>query len=96
MDTQRITQPSEAEDKTRIKAVLDKIALPAEITDVTIDLRDDASGEPAVYLSFRVDQAVRLEEKDIARLSRYLAQVSFAVLDSGIARFPYTDLNQAA
>lgn len=94
MDNANLISPPD--DQARAKAILDETPLPPELSTVTIELKDDYSGDPAMYLSFHVKDEVKLEDEHIARLSRYMMDVADRLLRSGVSRFPYVSLDQAA
>ena len=49
-----------------------------------------------MYLSFEVKEGVTLGNEQIARLSRYMTEIVDKLIRSGVSRFPYASLDQAA
>jgi hypothetical protein len=87
---------SQEEDQSRTTQILNESPLPPEIFDVAMDFKNDSSGEPSIYLSFQVKPGVVLDKESIARISRYMSGVLDRLLRSGISRFPYASLDEAA
>ncbi len=88
---------SEQADKDLADRILSQQApLPPEIDSVSMEFRNDSSGDPAIFLSFRIREDSRLDKEAIARLSQYLTSVSLELLQKGISRFPYVSLDEAA
>ncbi len=88
--------PSTKDDEVGAKEILDQQPLPPEIAAVTIEMKEDYSGVPALYLSFQVQRQLKLEDDQILRLSRYMLAVQDRMLRSGISRFPYASLGRSA
>ena len=91
-----MTPFSQQEDQTRATEILNETPLPPEIFDVAMDFRNDSSGQPSLYLSFQVKPDVTLDRESIARISRFMSGVLDRLLRSGISRFPYASLDEAA
>jgi hypothetical protein len=86
----------EQEDQSKVKAVLEKNPLPPEIGQVEIQFKNDHDGTPAMYLSFELRVGALLGKEQIPRLSRYMSDVLDQLLRSGLSRFPYASLDEAA
>ncbi len=91
-----ITVTSLQEDQTRAKENLGQSPLPPEIYDVVMEFKDDSSGQPSIYLSFKLKPGAAVDQPSIARISRYMSGVLDQLLRSGISRFPYASLDEAA
>lgn len=87
---------SEQEDQIRTEAILKATPLPPEIESMSIELKNDHTGVPSMYLSFEVRGDVDLGAEKIDQLSRYMTGIVDKLLRSGISRFPYASLDQAA
>jgi hypothetical protein len=83
-------------DAKQAREVLDRMALPPELDRIETEIKNDADGQLALYLSFQVKDGATLDRESIPRLSRFMISVLDALLRSGISLFPYASLDQAA
>jgi hypothetical protein len=89
-------QNTRQEEERLARQILAGLSLPPEIERVEIELKDDSSGTPALFLSFVVTPDSKLTPESTPRLSRFMFDVAKEFLRSGIPRFPYVSLDQAA
>lgn len=91
-----IDTSSEEQERERVRQVLDGFPLPPEIADVTIEMGNDSTGDPALWLHFNLKTEIQIKGEQITRLSRFIGEVQSSLLQSGISRFPYAYLDEAA
>jgi hypothetical protein len=65
-----------------------------EIVSTTVELGDDHTGDPAMWIVFHVRQGFEPDEAWVHGFSPYATKVSLKLLHSGLKRFPYTRLKQ--
>ncbi len=76
--------------------ILARFALPSEIEKVDTVFDFDSTGDPAVHLTFHVRDDAHIGQEELERLTRFLSEVTRALLQGDIAGFPYTRLEQAS
>ena len=67
-----------------------------EVEGVSVRLDEDWSGDPSLYLTFRIKADATFDEGFFLRFNEYAGEVQKRILHSGISRFPYTRLQEAA
>jgi hypothetical protein len=83
-------------DEMKARAILNEIQLPPELAAISLERKNDSSGDPAIYISFQVKDEAVLDRETTMRLSRFMSSVAVEILKSGISLFPYVSLDQAA
>jgi hypothetical protein len=83
-------------NQERVKEILARFQLPDEIEGIDTRFGRDHTGDPAVFLTFRVKDEAKIEREDIRRLSSFLAEITSALVNGGVGGFAYTRLDQAA
>ena len=62
------------------------------IEDVRVELGEDHTGDPAMWLVFRLRHGLNFDMEMAKRFNEYAAIIQTKILHSGITRFPYTRL----
>jgi len=66
------------------------------VEDIRVELGEDNTGDPAMWLVFRLSANLKFD-LDVARqFNAYAAIIQTKILHSGLTRFPYTRLERAA
>ena len=83
-------------DQQKVHDILAGFVLPNEIEKLDTVFGLDSTGDPAVWLTFHVRDTAKIGQNELERLTRFLSEVTSALLQANIAAFPYTRLEQAA
>lgn len=63
---------------------------------ITVELGDDHSGDPAMWLIFHLEAGLNADEPWLIRFNEFSGLLGQRMIDSGLTRFPYTRLRNAA
>ncbi len=66
------------------------------VETVHVRLDRDWSGDPAMYLIFTLRKSLDADKEWIHRFIDYSSAIQQKIIDSGLTRFPYTQLDRAA
>ena len=66
------------------------------IEATTVELGDDHTGDPAMWVVFHLRQGFEPDTSWIESFSDYSTKTVLRLLDGGLSRFPYTRLESAA
>jgi hypothetical protein len=83
-------------DRQKVQKVLAQFTMPAEIERVETEYGPDSTGDPSVRLTFHVRNDAHIGQTELDRLTRFLSELTSALLQADIAGFPYTRLEQAS
>jgi hypothetical protein len=81
-------------DRQKVQEILARFSLPSEIEKVDTEFDLDSGGDPAVRLTFHVRDEAHIGQEELERLTKFLSEVTSALLQGNIAGFPYTRLEQ--
>jgi hypothetical protein len=79
----------------RIQALLKKAALPPGVRSFELELGDDATGDPAVWVSFILEPDYPTTPPHIHALTELGRRVRRSILEEGVDRMPYVDFKEA-
>jgi hypothetical protein len=65
------------------------------LESITVQLGDDHTGDPAMWLVFYMQHDLKVDEDWLRRLNQYSHLLGMKIIHSGITRFPYTRLRRA-
>ena len=83
-------------DHQRVYDILGRFTLPVEVDRLETVFGPDASGDASVKLTFHVRAKAHIGAEELERLSKFLSEVTSALLQADIGGFPYTRLEGAA
>jgi hypothetical protein len=90
------TELTGADEKARAEKLVAALPGIPEVASVTVRLDDDWSGDPSLYLTFRLRGGVQVDDAFIKRFLDYSTRVQSEIFRSGISRFPYARMELAA
>lgn len=91
-----VATDNEQVDKAKAEELISTIPLMPEVKSIDVELYTDHTGDPAFRLIFLVRGDVKIDSSFMDRFLRFSAIVQTAILHSGLNRFPYTRIVQAA
>ena len=83
-------------DREEVEQVIASFPPSSEIDSVDIRLDDDWSGDPSIYISFRLRKDANADDAFLSRFLDYTSRLTRLIIDKGVSRFPYTTLKDAA
>jgi hypothetical protein len=66
------------------------------VESVRVELGEDHTGDPSMWLIFRIRPGSEVDETWIRAFSEYSTKLGLKLIHSGLTRFPYTRLEPAA
>ncbi len=66
------------------------------VESIRVELGNDNTGDPAMWLIFHLQRDLAVDVEWILRFNEYAAGIQTKILHSGLTRFPYARLEQAA
>lgn len=66
------------------------------VESVTVELGEDHTGDPAMWLVFFMNRDVKPDDNWYDRFNEFSHQLGMRIIHSGLTRFPYTRLRPAA
>ncbi len=83
-------------DKAKAEELISTIPLIPEVESIDVELYTDHTGDAAFRLIFNVRKDVKVDREFMRHFLKFSFIVETAILHSGIDRFPYTRIKQAA
>jgi hypothetical protein len=83
-------------EKAKAEELVASVPPMPEVESVDVRLYDDYSGEAALYLTFHIKSGALYDDAFFLRFNQYKHHVRTKILNSGISRFPYARLQEAA
>ena len=90
------TEQDAQEELTQAEVIIAATPRLPEVESFAVKLYEDWTGDPSLYITFRIRRDAVYDESFFRRFHAYSNQVTRNVLDSGITRFPYTRLESQA
>ncbi len=78
-----------AADEAKVRAILEQWTFPANVRGWELDFTEDQSGDPAVYITFRVDDALNPSEETIRSVGAFSEKLDRQLLEADLHYFPY-------
>lgn len=66
------------------------------VEDIRVELGEDHTGDPAMWLVFRLAPDLKFDREVARRFNEYAGQIQTKILHGGLVRFPYTRTERAA
>ena len=92
----RATDEQDRLEKAKAEQLAAETPLFEGIKSISIELGDDQTGDPAMWLVFHLTDDLVADRAWIKRFQPYARDMQFKILHSGLTRFPYTRFQQAA
>jgi hypothetical protein len=90
------TEAADLAEKEKAEQFIAETPLMDGIENVRVELGEDQTGDPAMWLVFRLQPGLKFDNEMARRFNEYAAVIQTKILHSGLTRFPYTRLEQAA
>ena len=90
------TEANDLAEKEKAEQFIAETPLMDGIENVRVELGEDHTGDPAMWLVFRLRPNFNFDQEMARRFNEYAAVIQTKILHSGLTRFPYTRLEQAA
>jgi hypothetical protein len=86
------TEANDLAEKEKAEQFIAETPLMDGIENVRVELGEDQTGDPAMWLVFRLRPDLNFDMEMAKRFNRYAAVIQTKILHSGLTRFPYTRL----
>jgi hypothetical protein len=83
-------------EKEKAEQIVADTPLMDGIESITVELGEDHTGDPAMWLIFLMNRDVRPDNNWYDRFNEFSHQLGMRIIQSGLTRFPYTRLRPAA
>ena len=83
-------------ESRRIYNVIKDRALPPGVRKLEVELGEDSTGEPAVWIWFLIQPGFEPTKDRLARINDFARKVKTAISDAGVERVSYVRLRSAA
>jgi hypothetical protein len=83
-------------EKEMADELLAKLELPPEVVRISTDLGTDTSGDDAIFVHLHIARDAINQKYMVRKLANFSEQVQILLLGSGITRFPYVYIEEAA
>jgi hypothetical protein len=91
-----VSDDKDLAEKEKAEQFIAETPLMDGIENVRVELGEDQTGDPAMWLVFRLRPDLNFDREMARRFNEYAAVIQTKILHSGLTRFPYTRLEQAA
>jgi hypothetical protein len=92
----KATEDQDQAEKARAEQLIQETPLMNGVDSITVELGEDHTGDPSMWLVFRLQRDLERDESWIGHFTDYAATIQTKILHSGLTRFPYTRLERAA
>ena len=83
-------------EKEKAEQIIADTPLMDGIESISVELGDDHTGDPAMWLVFHMRGDLATDDEWLKRFNEYSGQIDMRIIHSGLTRFPYTRLRRAA
>jgi hypothetical protein len=83
-------------EKQKAEQIIADTPLMDGIESISVELGDDQSGDPAMWLVFHVRRDTNVDAEWLKNLNEFSHLLGMRIIHSGLTRFPYTRLRDAA
>jgi hypothetical protein len=78
-----------AADEAKVRAILQQWTFPPNVRGWELDFTEDHSGDPAVFITFRVDDALNASAETIRSVREFSEKLDRQLLSAGLHFFPH-------
>jgi len=82
-------------EKEKAEQIIADTSLMDGIESISVELGDDNTGDPAMWLVFHMRHDLEPDDEWFKRFNEYSGQLDMRIIHSGLTRFPYTRLRRA-
>jgi hypothetical protein len=83
-------------EKEKAELIIADTPLMDGLERIQVELGDDHTGDPAMWLVFLMNPDVKPDDNWYDRFNEFSHQLGMRIIHSGLTRFPYTRLRPAA
>jgi hypothetical protein len=83
-------------EKAKAEQIIADTPLMDGIESISVELGDDQTGDPAMWLVFHMRPDLATDDEWFKRFNDYSGRIDMKIIHSGLTRFPYTRLRPAA
>ncbi|RXH54984.1 hypothetical protein [Granulicella sibirica] len=92
----RATEEQDQLEKAKAEQLIAEAPLMEGVASITVELGDDFSGDPAMWVNFNLIPGFDASREWIRRFVRYETDLALRIVHSGVSRFPYTRFGRVA
>jgi len=83
-------------EKAKAEQIIADTPLMDGVERITVELGEDHTGDAAMWLVFFTNRDLKPDDNWYDRFNEFSHQLGMRIIHSGLTRFPYTQLRQAA
>jgi hypothetical protein len=83
-------------DKVKAEQLIAETPLMDGVEEVRVELGEDWTGDPAMWLIFRLRKDIEFDSRMVRKFNEYAAIIQTKILESDISRFPFKRLERVA
>jgi hypothetical protein len=92
----RTTDEQGQAEKEKAEQIIADTPLMDGIESISVELGDDHTGDPAMWLVCYMERDLKPDDGWFRRFNEFSHQLGMRIIHSGLTRFPYTRLRDAA
>jgi hypothetical protein len=92
----KVTEDQSQAEKEKAEQLIANFPLMDGVDHISVELGEDNTGDPAMWLVFHLQKDLEADVPWIQSFNEYSGKIQTSILHSGLTRFPYTRLEQAA
>jgi len=92
----RTTEEQDELEKAKAEQFIAETPRMPGVEDVRVELGEDHTGDPAMWLVFRLAPDLKFDRVSAREFNEYAGVIQTKILHSGLIRFPYTRVERAA
>jgi hypothetical protein len=91
-----VTEDQGQLEKQKAEQIIADTPLMDGIEGISVELGDDHTGDPAMWVVFHLRKDLNADDAWIRRFNIFSGQLGMTLIDNGLTRFPYPRLRRAA
>jgi hypothetical protein len=91
-----VAEDQDLMEKAKAEQFVAETPLMDGIESIRVELGEDQTGDPAMWLVFRLQSDLKFDRETVRRFNDYAAIIQTKILHSGLKRFPYTRVERVA
>jgi hypothetical protein len=92
----KTTEEQDLMEKAKAEQFVAETPMMEGVESVRVELDEDHTGDPILWLVFRLRPDLKFDRPIARRFNEYAAVIQTKILHSGLKRFPHTRLERAA